>query len=130
MVGIRLDSLKRFVKANRKLLSVWILIILFTVCGLTLNLDAKAVALGILVFGYATHAFAGLLLLVAAIPVVGSSIVAVITLPFFLVINGLAYIITLIALRKGRATSVINSRILVSALLVGIIIGYVMGRFL
>jgi hypothetical protein len=90
--------------------------------------DKSATALLILVFGYATHAFAGLIAIIGTIPVVGTYLVTILTLPFFLLVNGLAYLVTLIALRKGDAKAVMNSRILVSALLVGIIIGYFLGK--
>lgn len=128
MMGTKTILAKVF-SSKRRLLLLWVVIFAFIAAGHFLHFDKRATALGVLVFGYATYAFAGVLTLIGTIPVVGATLVTVLTLPFFLLVNGLAYLVTMIALRKGDTKSVLSSRILVSALLVGVIIGYFLGKF-
>ncbi len=121
--------LEKIFSSKRRLFFLWLIILAIIVVGHFLHFDKRAIALGVLAFGFATHAFAGLVALIATIPVIGVTLASVLTLPFFLLVNGLAYLVTLLAIRKGDAKSVLSSRILVSALLVGIIIGYFLGKF-
>ena len=107
---------------------VLILLVVFIVVAKYLGVEGRIIALVVLVVGWLSQAFAFLLALLALIPVVGPLIVSVVTLPFFLVVNGLAYVITLVSVRKGYVRSAIESRILVAALLVGMVMGYVLGK--
>lgn len=116
------------IRANRMALVFGILLVLFVVVAKYLGVEGRIVALVVLVVGWLSQAFAFLLALVALIPVVGPLIVSVVTLPFFLVVNGLAYVITLVSVRKGYVRSAIESRILVAALLMGMVIGYILGK--
>ena len=88
------------------------------------------IAVVILVVGWLSQVFTAVLGVIALIPIVGPLIVSIVTLPFFLLVNGIAYVVTLVAVRKGHVRSAVESRILVTALLVGIVIGYVLGRLL
>lgn len=104
--------------------------IAFIVIASLFGLDEKIIALMVLIFGLISQAFAGLLSLIALIPLVGPIVVNLITLPFFIMVNGLAYLVTLIALRRGYTRQVIESRILTTTLLVGIAIGFLLGKLL
>jgi hypothetical protein len=77
-----------------------------------------------------TKAFAGILAIIALMPIIGPAIVNVITMPFFLTVNAIAYLVTLVAVRRGYARDVVDSRVLVVTLLFGIVIGFLLGRFL
>ncbi len=107
---------------------VWLVIGGFIAVAFVTGLDKRIAALAILVFGLLTQAFAGLLGLVALVPVVGPLLVKAITLPFFLLVNGLGYLITLLVVRRGGKRDVVKSRILVSSFLIGILVGYIVGR--
>lgn len=111
-----------------KMVVVWLVIGGFIVVAFVTGLDKRIAALAILVFGLLTQAFAGLLGLVALVPVVGPLLVKAITLPFFLLVNGLGYLITLLVVRRGGKRDVVKSRILVSSFLIGILVGYIVGR--
>ena len=101
---------------------------LFVVIAQRLGLDKKVIVIIVLFFGYVTQLFAILVGLIATIPIIGPPIASIISLPFFLIVNAIAYIVTLFSLRKGYTKDVLGSRILVTTLLIGIIIGYALGK--
>ena len=121
-------TLKNFFKKNWKIISVLVALVLFVAIAQRLGLDKKAIVIIVLFFGYVTQLFAILVGLIALIPIIGPPVASVISLPFFLIVNAIAYIVTLFSLRKGYTKDVLGSRILVTTLLVGIIIGYALGK--
>jgi len=122
------QRLKDFWFAYRKLILIWLVIILFIVVSVALGFDKKIIALVVIIAGFLTQAFSGLLGMVGSIPTIGPMIVRVITLPFFLLLNAFAYIFTFFALRMGFKKDVVKARIIAYAVLVGIIIGFILGR--
>lgn len=115
-------------RGNKRVLLFTILLAVFAVVARYLGVEGRIIAAVVLVVGWLSQVFAFLLALVALIPVVGPLVVSIITLPFFLLVNGITYLITLLVVRKGYVRSAVESRILVTVLLVGIVIGYVLGR--
>jgi hypothetical protein len=94
------------------------------------NVDKKLITIMTLTLGLLTKAFAGLGAVVSLIPVVGPLIVKVLTFPFFWVVNGLGYFVSVIAIKKGYTKEMVRSRVLTVALLIGILIGYILGHLL
>ena len=94
------------------------------------HVDKKLIAVITLALGLLTKAFAGLGAVVSLIPVVGPLIVKVLTLPFFWIVNGLGYFVSVIAIRKGYTKEMVHSRVLTVALLLGILIGYILAHLL
>lgn len=123
-------SLRTLFTLHWKTIAVWGAIAIFLVVALTTGLDKKVTALAVLIFGFLTQAFSGLLGLVGLIPVVGPLLVKVITLPFFLLVNGFAYLVTLFAVRRGKKMDVMKTRILVSSFLFGIVVGFILGKLI
>jgi hypothetical protein len=119
-----------FFKKNWKIIYVLLLLVLFVAIAQRLGLDKKVIVIIVLFFGYVTQLFAILVGLIALIPIIGPPMASVISLPFFLIVNAIAYIVTLFSLRKGYTKDVLGSRILVTTLLIGIIIGYALGKLL
>jgi len=105
-------------------------IVAFFIVGSRLGIDRPALATISILVGLLTKAFAGVIGLIAFIPVVGPTIVTIITMPFFLTVNAIAYLVTFLAIRKGYTQNVIDSRILVVTLLTGIVIGFLIGRLI
>ena len=122
--------IKRFFTRNWRLLLIWGIIIIAIFVGLHFGLDKKIMALGVIVFGIFTQAFSGLLGIIGVIPVIGPFIVKIATLPAIWITNALAYLVTLLALRKGAKMDVLKSRVLVVAFIAGIVIGFVLGKLL
>ena len=124
------DRIKAVLKGNLRGILIFVGIVIFFLIGSRLGIDRSALAVISVVVGLITKAFVGILAVVALIPVVGPAVVNVITMPFFLTVNAIAYLATLLAVRKGYARDVIDSRVLVITLLLGIVIGFLLGRFL
>jgi len=108
-----------------------LLVLLLAVVGVTLvhlHVDRDIVAIVLVLVGLATKALAALIGLVALVPVVGPILVQLITLPFVLLVNGLAYVVTFFALRRGEAMEVVRAKIIAWSVLVGFILGFLAGR--
>ena len=84
----------------------------------------------IIAVGWVTGAFAGLMGMIALLPLVGPIIVSVLSLPVIWLLNGLGYFVSIIAIKKGYSKEVVNSRVLTVVLLVGIVIGYVLSKLI
>jgi len=64
------------------------------------------------------------------VPLVGPVIVKLLAIPVLWLLNAIAHMVTYFAIRRGHASDVLTSRGLTIALLVGVIIGYVMGKLI
>jgi hypothetical protein len=122
------QSSKRFFNRNRKTICVLLALLLFVAIAQHLGLDESFIVILVVFLGYITHLFAALVGLIALIPVIGPPVAGIISLPFFLIVNAIAYLVTLFSLRRGYAKNVVDSKVMVTALLVGIIIGYALGK--
>ena len=122
--------MKKFFIRNWKLSVVWGVIILAIFIGLHFGLNKKIMALGVIVFGIFTQAFSGLLGIIGVVPVIGPFIVKIVTLPAIWIANGLAYVVTLLALRRGAKLDILKSRVLVIAFVIGIVVGFILGKLL
>lgn len=121
-------NVKDFWVAYRKYILIWLIIILFVIVSIILGFDKKIIALVVIIAGFFTQAFTALIGMVGAIPTIGPMIVKIVTLPFFLVLNGLAYLFTFFALRMGFKRDIVKARLIATTLLVGIVIGFIFGR--
>lgn len=126
--GVFKQRLRDFWISYRKFILLWLVIILFVIISIQLGFDKKIIAVVVLLVGFITSAFAALIGMVGAIPTIGPMIAKVITLPFFLLLNAIAYLFTFIALRMGFKRDIVRARIISTAFLVGIVIGFILGR--
>ena len=124
------DRKKPFFLAYGYRILLWLGITSAVAVLLHFHVDKKLIAVITLALGLLTKAFAGLGAVVSLIPVVGPLIVKVLTLPFFWIVNGLGYFVSVIAIRKGYTKEMVHSRVLTVALLVGILIGYILAHLL
>jgi len=124
------QGMRGFVEKNWKAICVLLILVLFVLIAQRIGLDKKVIVVTVLFFGYVTQLFAILVALIAAIPIIGPPIASIISLPFFFIVNAIAYIVTFFSLRKGHAKDVLSSRVLVTTLLVGIIIGHALGKLM
>lgn len=109
---------------------LWLTIVVIVIVGVELGVDEKVIGIAVAVFGVATHAFTSLLALIALVPFLGPLLVKVLTLPFFWILNGIGYCLSILAIRRGYAKEVVNYRVLTFAFLLGILVGYVLGKIL
>ena len=124
------NTLADFFGAFRKTIIVWMLILLFVIAGAYFGVPKKIIGGCIIAVGWVTGAFAGLMTMIALVPLVGPIIVSVLSLPVIWLLNGLGYFVSIIAIKKGYSKEVVNSRILTAVLIVGIVIGYVLSKLI
>jgi hypothetical protein len=98
--------------------------------GLHLNVDHQALAAGVVLIGLVSHAFAWLMGIIALVPVIGPIIVKVLSIGFIWLLNAIGYLVAYVAIRRGYSKDVLTYRGLTIALIVGIVIGFVLGRLL
>lgn len=114
----------------RIMLPVLLLLLGFLFLAVKLEWNLKAVAAVTFAIGLASNLFVWLLGLIAVVPVVGPLIVKVLALPFIWLLNGVGYLVSYVAIRRGYSQDVITYRALTVALLLGVIIGFVLGHLL
>jgi hypothetical protein len=96
--------------------------------GNRLGVDTRVIAGTVFVVGLLTNVFAWLLGIIALVPVIGPLIVKVLSIGFIWLLNAIGYLVSVIAIRRGFTQDVLTYRGLTIALLVGIVIGYVIGK--
>jgi hypothetical protein len=123
-------SFKLFFKAFWKTIFTWILLITFVIVAIHYNVDKSVIGGSVVIFGIITQAFIGLINIIGLVPLVGPIVAKVLALPLFWLINALGYFVSILAIKKGYSKEVVNYRILTVVLLVGIVIGFVLGKII
>jgi len=112
------------------MLPIWIILFAIFYMGIESELDSRLLAAGILLLGLLTSAFSWMLGLISIVPLIGSPVVKVLGLPIIWLLNALGYVVSFVAIRRGYSQDVMTYRGLTVALIIGIIIGYVLGRLI
>ncbi len=112
------------------MLLIWALIIVFIWVGVFFKIDTKVIAGIVFLIGLLSNAFAWLLGIIALVPFVGPLIIKVLSYGLIWLLNAVGYLVALMAIRRGYSKDVLTYRGLTVALIVGIIIGYVLGKLL
>ena len=123
---------KQKIKGDFKIaITLLIMIAVFCVLtyfGLDKILTTAIVALLGIFMELAKQIFSQAILIIQSIPYIGPLIAKVIVWPFFITINGVAYLVTLTFIRIKGVKEVTNARILTTVLLIGILLGFILGR--
>ena len=125
-----MNKIRQFLSNYRVAIIAWFLIVALIVAGHYLTIDKSVVALAILVVGLLGHAFAALIAWIGLVPIIGPMAAHVLSLPFIWLINGVGYLTSIVAIRRGYSKDVLNYRVITISLLVGITIGYVLGKLI
>ena len=114
----------------RKKIVIWLIVggLIFTASYY--GIDKKLIVFAAFIIGVFTEIFAGIGILVAAIPVIGPMIIKIVSIPIFWILNALGTLVSGIAIKKGYATELAKGRIMTLALLIGMIIGYIVGNLI
>lgn len=127
------DKIRNFFTYKRvfyKIILTWIILIILLFSGLRFDLDTKILSAVLITIAFLTKAFSGLLMLIGLIPVIGPLIIQVLTLPIFWILNGIGYLASIVAIKKGHGKEVITYRILTIIFLLGVAVGYIISRVL
>ena len=110
------------------MLLIWGLIVVFIWLGVHYNIDVQVIAGSVFLIGLLSNAFAWLLGIIAIVPFVGPLIAKILSVGFIWLLNALGYLVAFVAIRRGYSKDVLTYRGLTIALIVGIVIGYVLGK--
>ena len=114
----------------RKKFVLWVLVGGLISLALYYGIDRKLIVLVAFIIGVFTEIFAGIGILIAAIPVIGPMIIKIVSIPIFWILNALGTLVSGLAIKKGYATELAKGRIMTLALLIGMIIGYIIGNLI
>lgn len=112
------------------MLPLWIVMGGLVWLGLHFNVDRSVIAGSVLAVGLLSNAFAWLLGLIALVPVIGPLIVKVLSIGFIWLLNAVGYLVSYIAIRRGYSKDVLTYRGLTMAVIIGVVIGFVLGKLL
>lgn len=110
------------------MLPIWGMISGFIWVGIALDLDKQIIAASVFLIGLLSNAFTWLLGIIAVVPLVGPLIVKVLSLGFIWLLNAVGYLVSFVAIRRGYSKDVLTYRGVTLALIVGIVIGYIIGK--
>ena len=96
--------------------------------GLHFNVDRGVIAVGVVAVGLISNAFAWLVGIIALVPVIGPIIVKVLSIGFIWLLNAVGYLVSIVAIRRGYSKDVLTYRGLTIALVIGIVVGFVLGK--
>jgi hypothetical protein len=111
------------------MIPVWLGLLGLVWLGIYLGVDKSVIASVVFLLGLLSNAFAWLLGLIALLPIVGPLIVKALSLSIIWILNAFGYLVSFVAIRRGYSRDVMTYRGLTVALIVGIIIGYVVGKY-
>lgn len=112
------------------MLPLWLVMGGLVWLGLYLNVDRSVIAGSVLAVALISNAFAWLLGIVALVPIIGPVIVKVLSIGFIWLLNAVGYLVSYIAIRRGYSKDVLTYRGLTVAVIIGIVIGFVLGKLL
>ena len=126
----KIEFFKDYYKRNKILLLVFLSLLLLVFVVFEFHLNKPIAAILILLVGMVTHIFTELLALLALVPIFGPVLVKIISLPFIILLNGITYLVSFFALRKGYKVEMLKSRSFTTTLLLGILLGYILGKII
>ena len=114
----------------RVMLPVWCAIGGLVWLGLHFNVDRSVIAGTVVAVGLISNAFAWLLGIITLVPLIGPIIVKVLSIGFIWLLNAVGYLVAYVAIRRGYSKDVLTYRGLTIATIIGIVIGFVLGKLL
>jgi hypothetical protein len=115
-------------KNAKIMVPVWLAIGGMVWLGLHFHIDHRVLAGIVVVVGVLSNAFAWLVGIIVLVPIIGPLIVKVLSIGFIWLLNAIGYLVALVAIRRGYSKDVLTYRGLTVALIIGIVIGYIIGR--
>lgn len=114
----------------RKAVVALLITLLVVVVGWIAGLEGRLLAAIATLVGLLTSAFSGLIALVALIPWAGPLILKALSIPLIWLMNAAGYFAAIFLMHQGHGRSVVDSRVLTYVLLIGVVIGYILGKLL
>ena len=112
------------------MLPVILMIIFLVWLGLKLNVDEKVIAGIALIFALLSGAFAWLVAIITLVPIIGPLIIKILSIPLVWLINGIGYLVSYTAIKRGYSKDVLTYRGLTITLIIGIVIGFIIANII
>ncbi len=125
-----MNKFRQFITNYQFAILAWLVIALLVAVGFYFGIDKSVIAFVVLLVGILGQAFAALIAWIALVPVVGPILAHVLSLPFIWLLNGIGYLVSFLAIRRGYSKDVLNYRVLTVTLIVGITFGYILGKLI
>lgn len=123
-----MNRFTQFLRNYEYAIIAWVIIIWLVVMAIYYSLDRQIIGAIVLLVGIIGQAFAALGVWVGLVPVVGPLVVKILSLPFIWLLNGVGYIVSYVAIHRGFKKEVLNTRVMTIMLLIGIAVGYILGK--
>lgn len=94
------------------------------------HVNTSVIAGSVVVVGLVSNAFAWLLGIIALVPLIGPLIVKILSIGFVWLLNAVGYLVSYIAIKRGYSKDVLTYRGLTVAVIIGIVIGFVLGKLI
>jgi hypothetical protein len=109
---------------------LWLVILGLSWWALEERVNVSVIAGSVVVVGLISNAFAWLLGIIALVPVIGPLIVKVLSIGFIWLLNAVGYLVSFIAIKRGYSKDVLTYRGLTVAVIIGIVVGFVLGKLI
>lgn len=121
---------QQFLYNYRNAILTWAVMVALIFLGIILHIDKALIGIVVLLVGLLGYAFAALVAWIAFIPLIGPLVAKLLALPFFWLLNGIGYLASIIAIKRGYSRDIVNYRVLTVVLLIGVTIGYILGKLI
>jgi len=104
-----MNRFRHFITNYQFSLLAWLLIAILVIAGFHFGVDKKVIAFVVLLVGIIGQAFAALIAWIALIPIAGPILAQVLSMPFVWTLNGIGYLLSISAIKRGYSKDVIIS---------------------
>ncbi len=119
-----------WLRSWKVMVALWVVMLGLVWMALSYHVDKTVIAGSVVVVGLVSNAFAWLLGVIALIPIIGPLIVKVLSIGFIWLLNAVGYLVSFVAIKRGYSKDVLTYRGVTIALIIGIVIGYVLGKLI
>ena len=112
------------------MVALWAVMLGMVWMALQYNVDKSVIAGSVVVIGLISNAFAWLLGITALVPIIGPLVVKILSVGFIWLLNAIGYLVSFVAIKRGYSKDVLTYRGVTIALIIGIVIGYVLGKLI
>jgi len=120
----------RWMQSWKVMLVLWMAMGGLAMLALNFNVNKAVIAGTLVVVGLVSNAFAWLLGIIALVPLIGPLVVKILSIGFIWLLNAVGYLVSFIAIRRGYSKDVLTYRGVTIAMIIGIVIGYVLGKLI
>ncbi|MBA3697069.1 MAG: hypothetical protein H0W85_10040 [Methylotenera sp.] len=111
----------------RIMLPIVLAIVALVWLGKQYQVDELVIAGTAFVFAVISGAFAWVVGLITLVPIIGPLVIKILSIPIVWLINGIGYLVSFVAIKRGYSQDVLTYRGLTITLIVGIVIGFILG---